>query len=181
MRIRIPYLDNEEGALMVMALLIMATLAIAGIMVTKDARVESDVARNYAFKKQALYAAAAAAKEVIAQEDLTNYQTIIAKPWGYISVDDGGTFPRPANFDSSDWGTTYAARPGNLKNGNSDFNYISNDDAIVVYTGTVNSAAMNLGLGGVGQLHSYTIYGRAVHAGIGNDSVIIVLGYRTPV
>jgi len=181
MKKALPIKDNEKGSIMVMALLIMATLAIAGALVSKDALIESQAARNYAFRQQTLYAAQSAALELIAQENLANYNNIVAQPWGYIPEDQGGSFPKIEDFNASDWGTTYPARQSSLKNANTDFDYISSASAIAVYTGTVNSAAMNLGLGGTGQIYSYTIYGRAVHGGVGNNSVIIVIGYRTPV
>jgi len=58
-------IDNQNGSIMVIALLIMATLAIAGLMATEDAVIESRVGRNYAIYKQTTSAAESAGKEFI--------------------------------------------------------------------------------------------------------------------
>jgi hypothetical protein len=174
-------INNENGSVMAIALLIMATLAIAGALVANDAVMESRVARNYGIHKQCLSAAEAAGKEFIQAIDSifidpanpTGSDAIAkldSEPWSPHDGDNT-TF----DFDEANW-TAY-----NLKNSNiaGTIGYLTSAEAIAVLVERSSSVSKH-GLGGkkVVEFYTYVIYSRAVHAGAGNSEVILMIGYK---
>src|SRR6056297_3283853 len=63
-------INNEAGSLMFIALLIMASLTVAGMMVIDDTIMENRIARNYAISRQNMYLAEAGTKEAAQRLDL---------------------------------------------------------------------------------------------------------------
>ncbi|MDY6904005.1 MAG: hypothetical protein SWH61_04895 [Thermodesulfobacteriota bacterium] len=168
-------IDNQHGTVMLFALLIMATLAIAGLMSVEDSVVETQVARNYAINKQCIKAAEAAALELGQHIDsIASIDTINNLAWCFDAHSDNTW-----EFDTEDWETSYGsiARDGNIA---SNVNYIKSTQAIAVLKDAPDLiSGAGLGSGQQQQmLYTYDIYGRAVHAGPGNTEVIIKIGYR---
>ena len=178
MMCKLPRINNQDGFLMVVALLVMATLAIAGLMVTNDAVMESRVGRNYAIHKQCVISAEAAAKEIMqgidsifenvdtSLEALESLDGISWKPYD----DYNTTF----DFDPDQW-STYSFKPSVL----SDLAYFTSIGAIAVLEDQTTSA-LSPGLSGTNmrEYFEYNIYCRAEHAGAGNSEVILIIGFR---
>ncbi|MDA3895189.1 MAG: hypothetical protein PF482_03455 [Desulfobacteraceae bacterium] len=173
-------INNQDGSLMVIALLIMVTLALAGLLVTNDAVMESRVGRNYAIYKQTVSAAEAVGKEFIQAID-TIFENALTAP-AAVGVLNGKTwqpeddYNTTFDFDDADWGT-YNLKTSDLEANN--IGYLTSVEAIAVLVDQ-SSSALTPGLGGtpVPEYYSYIIYCRAVHAGAGNSETILMIGYR---
>lgn len=165
-----PRLNNEQGALMVFALLITATLTIAGIMVANDALMESRIARNYAIKQQCFRAAEAAALELGQQIENMSVADIFNAPWFYDGMPGSGW-----TFNRNNWGG-YNTRASNVEG---TVNFIQSADAIVAMEEPPDTAPPPVaGMGSAPTLYRFAVYGRAVHAGPGNSEALLRLGYR---
>ncbi|MFZ2633286.1 MAG: hypothetical protein WA081_07170 [Desulfosalsimonadaceae bacterium] len=178
----IPCIDNENGSLMVIALLIMVTLAIAGLMGTKDAVMEGRVGRNYAIHKQCENAADAAGKEFIQAID-----SIFVN--AFSSMDAVGDLDNEAWTPYDDYNTTFDFDAAHLRDGTyaqikpsnleGNIPYLTSANAIAVLVDQTTSA-MTPGLGGtkLPEYYTYVIYSRAEHAGAGSSEAILMFGYR---
>lgn len=175
-------IGNQQGSIMVIALLIMATLAVAGLLVTNDAVTESQVGRNYAIQKQTVSAAEGAAKELIQaidnlfQDALTSQQAVgDFNDQTWRPYDD---YNRDFDFDPESLrdGTYNQVKLSNLE-GN--IGYLANAGAIAVLVDQT-TAIMDPSLGGmkVPEHFVYVIYSRALHEGAGNAEAILMIGYR---
>ncbi len=173
-------IDNQKGSLCLIVLLIMATLAIAGLMVTQDAVTESQIGRNYIIYKQCMMAAEAAGKEFIQaidsifQDSLNGSEAIAALatvPGGWTPHDGYNT---TFGFDENQW-STYNIKTSNVGNAG----FLENAEAVAVLVHQTSSA-MTPGLGGskVPEFYTYTIFCRAVHARAGDSETILMIGYR---
>ena len=180
----ISYIDNENGSLMVIALLIMVTLAIAGLMVTKDAVMEGHVGRNYAIHKQCESSAEAAGKEMIQA-----IESIFIDPANVTAADAIADLAVEGWRPYDDYNTTFDFVADSLRDGTyvriltsdlqGDPAYLTTVNAIAVLVDQTTSA-MSPGLGGVKvpEYYTYTVYCRAVHAGAGDSESILMIGYR---
>jgi len=182
MTYRLPHIseqiNNQNGALMVIALLIMATLAVSGLLVTNDAVMESRVARNYAIHKQCVASAEAAAKGIMQGIDsifeknfssigaIAELDTVFWQPH-----DDHNT---DFDFDLAQW-NTYNIRPSVLN----DIPYLNNVGAIAVLVDQTTQA-LTPGLSGtkMREHFEYNIFCRSEHAGAGSSEAVLVIGYR---
>ncbi len=168
MRCKLPEINNQDGSLMVVALLIMATLAIAGLMVTNDAVMESRVTRNYVIHKQCVMAAEASGKEIMQGID-SIFETSVSSLVALETLDN--LFWKPYDnynttfeFDPDQWDTSYSARikPSIFKDGNSgspDLDYFTSIGAIVVLEDQTTSA-LSPGLSStkMRQLFEYNVF-----------------------
>jgi len=177
------FINNQDGSLMVIALLIMVTLALAGLLVTNDAVMEGRVGRNYAIHKQTVSAAEAAGKEFIQAID-TVFENALTAP-AAVGVLNGKAW-KPED----DYNTTFDFDAESMRDGTymqiktsdleiNNIGYLTSVEAIAVLVDQ-SSATLNPGLGGtpVPEYYSYVIYCRAVHAGAENSEAILMLGYR---
>ncbi len=174
---RLQLTGNEDGSISVMALFIMLTLAIAGLMVTNDAVMESQVGRNYGIHKQCMAGAEAAGKEIIQAIDSVFSNSGSMHPIAALNTQgwrphDG--YNTTFTFDQNQWGT-YRFKDTNVE---SNIAYLSQAEAIAVLIDA--PSVLNPGLGGSNapQYYTYTIYCRAEHAGAGNSQAILMMGYR---
>jgi Tfp pilus assembly protein PilX len=177
-------IDNQDGSLMVMALLIMATLAIAGLLSTNDAVMESRVGRNYAIHKQCVSAAEASGKEFVQTiENVFEDSATASEAVGRLDNEDWTPFDdynTTFDFDESQWEGTYAGRlkPSNLE-GNINIPYIDSANSLAVLVDQTSSTpTYGLGASAVPDFYTYVIYCRSVHAGAGNSEAILMIGYR---
>ena len=177
-------IDNRNGSIMVMALLIMVSLAIAGLMITDDAVRESRVGRNYAIYKQSVSAAEAAGKEVIqAIDSIFADPTVLNGPQAIGILNNVAWQPYDdynSTFDFDDDlmrdGTYAQIKTSNLE-GTIDYLTSANAIAVLVHQTT---SVLQVGLGGtkVAEYYTYVIFCRAVHAGAGNSEALLMIGYR---
>jgi hypothetical protein len=169
---------------MVIALLIMVTLAIAGLLVTNDAVMEGRVGRNYAIYKQTVSATEAAGKELIQAIDIVfENAATAAEAVGNLDLENWTPYDdynTTFDFDETEWEGQYTTdnriKPINSLNGN---NFLDSVGALAVLVDQTSSV-MNPGLGGmlVPEYYTYVIYCRAIHAGAGNSETILMIGYR---
>ncbi len=175
---KLPQINNQDGFLMIMALLIMATLAIAGLLATKDAVMESRVGLNYAVHKQCEASAEAAAKEVIQAINSTFIDptvsstvalgTLGGKAWTH----DG--YNTEFDFDSNNW-SSYNSRPSVLL---SNLGYLNSAGAIAVLIDQTTSVLTpGLSSSHMPDHFEYIIYCRAEHVRASNSAIILALGY----
>ena len=177
-------IDNQDGSLMIVALLIMTSLAIAGLMITDDAVRESRVGRNYAIYKQSINAAEAAGKEVIqAIDSIFSDPAVIHGPQAIAILNAEAWQPYDdynSTFDFDDVsmrdGTYTQIKTSNLEGA---IGYLTSNEAIAVLVHQTTSS-MTVGLGGtkVPEYYTYVIYCRSVHAGAGNSEAMLMIGYR---
>ncbi len=177
-------IGKEDGSLSFIALLIMVTLAVAGLMVTNDAFMESKVGRNYAIHKQCVSSAEAAGKEFIQaidsiflNSDVSSSQAIAdlsKKPWNPYD-----NYNAVFVFDEDNWGTYHSNNKTKPTIVESSIGYLESANAIAVLVNQTTSV-MNPGLGGakVPECFSYVFYCRAVHLGAENSEAILMIGYK---
>lgn len=143
-------INNQEGSLMFVVLLIMAALAVAGLMATEDTVIENQIARNHAINKQNLYLAEGAAKQAAQALDLYDgigdYSNLMGQAGAPLWINRTGTdttfFNDTANWNSG--GNAQASQTdGNTPGVNSNALYavdfvpsvlISGDDEDVDYS-----------------------------------------------
>lgn len=187
----LPNLNNERGALMVIALLIVTTLTIAGIMVANEATLEGRAARNFSIRKQCMYAATAAALDLIQQMDgSTSAVSLTDEPWVYLDYDsyEGTEFNLSQVF--SDW-DTYSDAGGTWKStvlagaatpDGQVLDYMSQPEALAVQNEKKLESGKSNNFGDLYYI-PFTIYGRAKygHGGSNRYQVIVMIGYRTEI
>ncbi len=172
-------IDHQKGSMCLIVLLIMATLAIAGLMVTQDAVTESQVGRNYVIHKQVTTAAEAAGKEYIQAIDSVFRVPGTTAPDAIAIINAQDWAPHDdynANFSfvRTQW-DTYNIKTSDVEAAG----FLESAEAIAVLVGQTSSA-MSPGLAGakVPVYYTYVIYCRAVHAGAGTSEAILMIGYR---
>jgi len=66
-------INNQQGSVMALALMVMVTLTIVGLTAVNDTVVESSIARNHAIYRMSLYRAEAAVRQAVQiMEDYTD-------------------------------------------------------------------------------------------------------------
>jgi hypothetical protein len=154
-------LGNEDGSVLVIALVMLALLTIMGVSATTTSNIEIQVARNIEYYTQNLYMAAAAAMEAAQELENRNLQT--NRP-NYLQgvgvlVDLAGSIP-----DGGYWGA----------NADPSADSLLDDSAqkLASSEGIVGGSSLDMGKSSV---YGYTIFGRSES---NNSVVIIELGYR---
>ena len=156
----ISILKNEDGSVIVIALLIMALLTIIGISATNTTSIELQIAGNDRIYKQNFYraeGAAMAGAQSLENETVSNLKTR-TPVWLNMPSD----LPDSDNIATSDnWDTTH-----------SDQVIDSDNHYLAVYRGIAPGASMDMTAPTV---HGYAVYGRSDKH---NGRVIIQTGYK---
>lgn len=168
---------------MVIALLIMAALAVAGLLVTNDAVMESRVGRNYAIHKQTVAAAEAAGKEtmqaiqsIVIDPNNTSAadvkKALVGQSWRpYDGINTTFDFDVEELRDETGYIRT---KPSVLESAA----YVEEAKAIAVAVDEPAVISGSLGGMKVPGFFKYDIYSRAVHTGAGNNEVILMIGFQ---
>jgi hypothetical protein len=154
-------LGNEDGSVLVIALVMLALLTIMGISATTTSNIEMQVAKNIEFYTQNFYMAEAAAMEAAQELENRNLQT---NPPNYLQdigvlVDKAGSIP-----DGGYWNAN--ADPSADPDLDDFTQKLSSSEGIV------GGSSLDMGKSSV---YGYTVYGRSES---NNSVVIIELGYR---
>ena len=175
-------INNQDGFLIPTTLVLVGALAIMGVLVVKDAGIESSVGRNYSIQKQSESAAEYSAKETIAHineifidpVNPTSTEVIFdlgALPW---KPEDG--YNTKFDFELHRWGEAdfYNHRSSQAEG----LDYIDEANTIFVLVDQ-SSSTPTYGLAGthVPDYFVYDIYSRVRHAAVGNSEVAILVGY----
>lgn len=178
----LPKTDNQQGSLMVFALLIVASLTIAGIMVANDATMEGRAARNYTINKQCLYAAMGSAQELIQfMNGMSGVVAINNSPWCGDAYN-----PPHFVFSLADWNNGLY-NPFNAVNMAAAAPYPAalrwappTYQAMAVYEKRFDDKyvppAPGQSSGTI--LYEYSIYGRGSNIGTGTSDSVVMIGYR---
>ncbi len=175
------HINNRRGSVMALALMIMVTLTIVGLMAMQDTIIENTVARNHALYRTTLYAAEATVREAAqVMEDLSeNDPQKLLDP----SEFDWLHQKKPA-FNLGDIDFTnqvdFRGDDGSVEHGPFAASNLSTvDDAgyLVQFEGIAPGASLDMT--DPTNLYFYCIFGRAVGP-MKNDAsqAIIKVGYR---
>ncbi|RJQ64144.1 MAG: hypothetical protein C4530_02570 [Desulfobacteraceae bacterium] len=170
-RIRKAYIDNENGSVLVIALVMLAFISLLGISVTTTSTTEVQIAGNDRIYKQNVYKAEAAAMEGAQRiENETSKQVLMrATPTAWLSDSDSMTTPTTADSWDHD---------GEGGNDNSQAADASIDSEGNTYFSVVDRGIApggSLSMGGGTQLHEYAVYG--FYNGT-QGQVLVEIGYR---
>ena len=170
----ISILKNEEGSVIVIALLILVLLTIIGISGTNTTVTELGIVRNEAIYKQNFFRAEAAAvnaAQLLEDEDnATLLRDLPYGPYGqginrwlrndFNDLPDPGNIASDANWDD---GIDFSEEA------------IDSDNRYLAFHQGVASGS-TLGMGG-STLHDFSLFGRSQKNGVGG-AAIIEMGYR---
>jgi hypothetical protein len=157
--------DNEEGAVLVIALMMLILLTILGVSISTTSEVELQIAGNERRYKENLYLAEAAAMECLQTLDEDTDLQLDDYTWLYdideVTADD------VRDDAAGPWAGT-------------DSQVSSADDHsrfLAVFAGVPHEGVSGLGVE-ESKVYEYTIYGRTIGAGGGRS--IVRLGYLRP-
>ncbi len=166
MKNRLPIINNEEGSLIAIVLLLMAVLTVIGISASNTSISESQIVRNETGYKTSFFRAEAAAIEAIQRlEDeinLDSFPPLYLMPIGTVS--DDNELPEAALWKTNGQDSLIAVPTKTF------LRYL----AVTRGIQTGSSMAM-----GEAQVHSYVVYGREWSDDYGGD-VIVGIGYTKP-
>ena len=165
MKTTLPILNNENGSLLAIVLLLMAVLTVIGIRMSDTAVTEARIARNETCYKRSFFRAEAAAMEAIQQLEDTTTDLDIAAPSYLRPI---GTIISTPNEELPDAEWNFAA-PSAIPDTSSDLKYLA------VATGIQVGSSMAMG---EAQVHSYVVYGRDEDSCGGK--VTVGIGYTKP-
>jgi hypothetical protein len=160
-------LENEDGAVLVVALMMLVLLTILGISISSTSEVEQQIAGNERRYKENLYMAEAAGKECIQiMEEMTldELDPSIVDDWLIPLGDADETDIRSDSFWEEDPDTDQII-PG-TPNG-----ALENTQFVAIFMGDPGGEE-------IGGLREYAAYGRTV--GIGGSRSIVRIGYLRP-
>jgi len=173
-------LTSQGGFLIPTTLMLMATLTIVGVLVTKDSSMESLVGRNYVIHKQTEAAAEHAAKDTIANinevfSDPDNHSSNEVKViLGTLSWTLYDGYNSTFDFDPSNW-SMFSIRSSNSAEVHDSIASAQTISVLVDQsTSTINPG---LTAGHVPDYFIYDIYSKAIHAAEGNSEVTLLIGY----
>lgn len=89
---RIFFIKNEDGSVLVIALIMLAVLTLMGVVITRTSDIELQITGNEKFYKMAFFAAEAARGYVVGDPDL----------WGSGNIDPSNPFHFPNNADATE-------------------------------------------------------------------------------
>jgi hypothetical protein len=157
--------DNEEGAVLVIALMLLILLTILGVSISTTSEVELQIAGNERRYKQNLYMAEAAGMECLQTLDEDTDLQLDDYPWLY---DIGEVTAADVRDDATGpWAGT-------------DSQVSSTDDHsrfLAVFAGVPDEGVSGLGVE-ESKVFEYTIYGRAM--GTRGGRSIVRMGYLRP-
>ena len=157
-------LNNENGSVIIMALIFLVLLTILGMSATSTSTIEVQIAGNSARAKQTLYMAEAAAMEGVqrlengTQDDLT---APYVAPYEWLNPDLGELTNPIAN------GTLVTRTSSTTETGTG-----GNPTFAAVFRGVTGSTS--LGMTSSSQLYSFDVYG--MYSGNGVSQVVV--GYK---
>jgi Tfp pilus assembly protein PilX len=167
MKNRLPIINNEEGSLIAIVLLLMAVLTVIGISASNTSISESQVVRNETGYKSSFFRAEAAAIEAIQRlEDeinLDSFPPLYLMPIGTVS--DDNVLPAVALWETNGQDSNIAVPVPKTK-----LRYLA------VTRGIQAGSSMAMG---EAQVHSYVVYGREWSDDYGGN-VIVGIGYTKP-
>jgi hypothetical protein len=158
-------LGNEDGSVLVIALVMLALLTIMGVSATTTSNIEMQVAKNIEFYTENLYMAEAAAMEAAQELENRNLQTnrpnYLQPTWPNANalVDKAGSIPNEGYWNAN-------------ANSSDDPNLDDFAQKLASSEGIVGGSSLDMGKSSV---YGYTVYGRSES---NNSVVIIELGYR---
>jgi hypothetical protein len=170
--------DNRRGSVVAIALMVMVTLTIVGLMAVKDTVMESTIARNHTLYRQTLYLAEAAVRQAVQMmEDYTDDTAVSGElmekpsvlPWmrHYLNFDfgDDANF---GDFRAGDYGSFTPIMTAAGNNNASGF--------VVRYEGV--SLGSSIVMGQPTNKYQFSVYGRAVGPMAGDATeTMIKVGY----
>jgi len=157
-------LKNEEGSILVVALVMLVLLTLIGISATETARIDIQLAGNEMVYKENFYQAEAAVMQ--AMQAMENTDLASSPPsWlettpNAISADD---IRNTANWDTAT-GFPTGTKPSNAA--------VSGAMMVAVSQGIETGGSLDMGRS---RVYSYKVYGRS---NTKNGQVIILAGYR---
>lgn len=148
---------NEDGAILVIILMIMAVFSVIGVAATDSTITELQVVRNENIYKRNLYNAEAAAIEAVRQLETNNLEDNIPT---YMLTYDSAVEGMEPPTDPADW---------------TDATSIATETEVTAIPLGIDEQS-SLALGGA-QVHKYEVYGMNTE---GNGQVIVGIGYNKP-
>lgn len=168
-------INNQQGSVMALALMVMVTLTIVGLTAVNDTVVESSIARNHAIYRMSLYRAEAAVRQAVQiMEDYTEDAAVTDE----LMMTSGTWVKHYINFDFHDVEVgDFRGDDGAVDYG--DFLPCAVNDAgyLVRYEGIASGSSLDMT--DVTSLYQFSVYGRGVGP-MKNDATesIIKVGYR---
>jgi Tfp pilus assembly protein PilX len=162
-------LSNQQGSVMVIALMILVVVTIVGIASMNDSRTEQQLVRNEAIYKQDFYLAESAAIEGAQRLNNLNDRWVLqnqAQPWLNQNEDNTGVnLTDPGNWDTGG-ATPNAAVAGVDVAGDGTYTVV---DERTADDGSLNPNSP--------QVHEFRVLGQYFPAGR-NNPILIEIGYR---
>lgn len=155
-------LGNEEGTVLVVALVMLVLLTLIGISATETSRIDIQIAGNEMVYKENFYQAEAAVMQAI--QDMEN-SDLIGSPPSWVAVAQGA-------IDDDDIRTA-ANWTGGFPNGtNAGTAAYPNSQMVAVFDGISGGLQVDQP-----RIREYRVFGRSASK---NGQVIILSGYRKP-
>ena len=166
---RINRLSNEDGSVLILALLILAFLSIIGVSATTTSTIEVQIAGNDRTFKRNFYKAEAGAMEAAQRlENETDTNVLTNRTPVYLTAfDSTADMTLSSNWDYDDTGGNDNAETANASIDPNGTTYFS-----IVDKGIADGSSLSLGSS---NLHEYTIYG--LYKSTDGESLVEV-GYR---
>lgn len=164
MKSSLPDINNENGSIIAIVLLLIAVLTVIGITSNNTAITESQIVRNETCYKRSFFRAEAAAIEAI--QRMEDEADLLGTPPSFLlpstTIDEDNEL-----LDEADWDLN--AQAAGLATPGSELRYIA------VYRGVQSGSSLAMGSA---QVHAYVVYGRD-QDDCGGD-VIVGIGYNKP-
>lgn len=151
-------LNNEDGSVIVIAMIMMVLLTLLGISATMTSNIEIQIAGNDMIYKQNLYMAEAGAMEAAQNLENIDLETN-SPPWLIGTVDEDIDIP-----DEDFWNDNSQQ--------SSDPNLQNNTRMLAVSEGIPDRSSLDMSRS---RVHSYAVYGRCSQ---NRGLVLIKVGYR---
>ncbi len=152
-------LRNQNGSVLIVALIMLVVLTLLGISITKTSELETQIAGNERIYRQDLYAAEAAA--LIGAQTLANTSNLEDNPPSWVFPFPSGVTDSNITNDTDPIWTNAQSVTG-----------VPNSSFLVVGEGVANFASLDMTRSTV---YQYTIYGRYLDS---RGRSIVKVGYR---
>lgn len=159
-------LNNEEGSVLIVALVILVLLTLLGIFATKTSEIEIQIAGNDMRYKRNLYSA-----EAVAMECAQNLKDTDVLDTGALSwLHSMGVVNHDVVVDDSFWDDTNSKITESTETGKENFRYMAAVEGIADQTSLDMTKS---------RVHAYSVYGRWQDASNPNEGrSIINMGYK---
>ena len=157
-------LKNEEGSILVVALVMLVLLTLIGISATETSRIDIKIAGNEMVYRENFYQAEAAVMQAI--QDMENSDLEAATPT-WVATDIGAISDDDVR-DADNWDGTFpnGTAPGTAS--------LPNSKMVSVFQGIETGGSLDMGRS---RIYTYRVFGRS---NTKNGRVIILAGYRKP-